>query len=329
MSPLVSVIMPAFNAEKYIEGAINCILSQTHKNIELLIVNDCSNDETGRIIKSFDDPRVKFYENDANLGVLRSCNFLASKASGDFIGFQDADDLSDPRRIEKQLNYIKSTGAQACGTNVQFIDDYGKKVSCRSYPESHSEIIDWIKKNQISCFCGSSVIFESYIYADIGLYDIGFDRIGSEDIDWLYRLAKRYKIVNLQSPLYFYRNNMLGVSKRVSFEQPLKFYSEKIAHELYLKGFYDLGKERDAEILKLKNKFVEEFESDQSVYIEKVIFNAALRNDKAEILRIWFDVIKRKYLVKRKRPLLFRSFLYILVGHSLLSRIRSMLRLSR
>ena len=104
-SPLVSIIMPCFNAESLIEKALESILKQSYENWELLIIDDGSTDDTAKIIKKFssENSKIKFYSNTNNCGVAYSRNIGLYFASGDFITFHDADDISHPQRIEYLL----------------------------------------------------------------------------------------------------------------------------------------------------------------------------------------------------------------------------------
>lgn len=106
---LVSVILPVYNCEKYIAESISSILNQTYLNLELIIINDGSTDSTKNIIETFveNDPRIKYFENEKNVGVSWSTNFGISKSKGFYLAKQDADDISLHSRIENQVNYFK------------------------------------------------------------------------------------------------------------------------------------------------------------------------------------------------------------------------------
>ncbi|WP_105258047.1 glycosyltransferase family 2 protein [Pseudoalteromonas sp. T1lg88] len=103
---LVSIIMPCYNAEKTIERAINSVIQQTYSNWELIIVNDCSSDNSANIVKKFDDPRVHFFNNKSNSGAGVSRNKAIEKASGRFIAFLDADDYWHRDKLIKQINFM-------------------------------------------------------------------------------------------------------------------------------------------------------------------------------------------------------------------------------
>src|SRR5687768_10903867 len=103
-SPLVSVIMPVFNCERYVRAAIQSILSQEYTNLELLICNDGSTDNSLKEIRKFSDKRIRLFINKNNVGSLATRNYLLTQAKGFFIAMQDADDISMPQRLSKQVD---------------------------------------------------------------------------------------------------------------------------------------------------------------------------------------------------------------------------------
>ena len=121
-----SVIMTVYNAEKYLKQAIESVISQTMKNFELIIVNDCSTDSSEEIIKQYlDDKRIRYFKNQENLKVSKSRNFGVSKAVADFVAFIDSDDIWFEQKLEKQLNFMKAKNAQICYSSYAFISDDG------------------------------------------------------------------------------------------------------------------------------------------------------------------------------------------------------------
>ena len=108
---LISVIMSSFNSEKTIEESIQSILNQDYKNIEFLIVDDGSTDNTLRIMKKLrdKDKRIEIIENTRNIGLTKSLNQLLKISNGRYIARQDSDDLSFPYRLTRQINFLKKT----------------------------------------------------------------------------------------------------------------------------------------------------------------------------------------------------------------------------
>ena len=134
VDPLVSVVMPAYNAEIYISDAINSVISQTYKNWELLIVNDRSTDNTKKIINSFKEKekRIIYFETDKNLGPGYARNIAIERANGQYIAFLDSDDKWIPNKLEIQLNFMKKNKSSFSFTSYQKINEssqiIGKKI---------------------------------------------------------------------------------------------------------------------------------------------------------------------------------------------------------
>ena len=108
-SDLVSIVMPAFNSEQFIEKAIRSVIDQTYSNWELLVCDDGSTDNTKDIIRSFADDRIIYVGESARLGAFAARNMLIKRSSGAYVTFLDADDYIDIRRIELQVNKFESS----------------------------------------------------------------------------------------------------------------------------------------------------------------------------------------------------------------------------
>ena len=107
---LVSVLLPVFNGEQYIKKAAFSILNQSHKELELLIIDDCSTDKSYQMSMNISeqDNRVRVFKNQKNLGLTKSLNLLINESSGKYLARQDSDDWSEVTRLEKQLNYLNN-----------------------------------------------------------------------------------------------------------------------------------------------------------------------------------------------------------------------------
>lgn len=129
VNPLISVIMPVYNGEKYLREAIDSVLAQTYSNFELLLINDGSTDSSRDIILSYNDARIRYIENERNLKLIATLNKGIDLAKGDFIARMDADDVCMPRRFEKQVQFmIAHPDIDVCGTWAYRIDGEGKKT---------------------------------------------------------------------------------------------------------------------------------------------------------------------------------------------------------
>lgn len=105
--PAISVLMPVYNSEKYLNEAIESILNQTFVDFEFIIINDASNDNSENIIESYQDSRIKYFKNEKNLGVAKTLNKGLKLAQGKYIARMDSDDISLPERLYKQFKFME------------------------------------------------------------------------------------------------------------------------------------------------------------------------------------------------------------------------------
>ena len=137
-SPLVSVVMPVYNESEYIKTAIDSVLGQTYENHEFLIIDDGSTDETPEIAKSYagQDNRIKYLANQTNKGLPASLNKGIEHASGKYIARMDADDISLPRRFEKQVEYLDSNpSVHVVGSYTSLIGKNGEFLGEKTFPQ--------------------------------------------------------------------------------------------------------------------------------------------------------------------------------------------------
>lgn len=127
--PLVSVIMPAYNVEKYIEEAINSVLAQSYTNWELLVIDDGSTDKTLQIVQKIaeKDNRVFLIRNEKNMGVARTRNRGFELCTGEYVALLDSDDIWHTEKLEKQVDLAKTTGADILYCSYRIVDDNGQK----------------------------------------------------------------------------------------------------------------------------------------------------------------------------------------------------------
>jgi teichuronic acid biosynthesis glycosyltransferase TuaG len=133
MEALVSIITPSFNSEKFISETIQSVQNQTHKNWEMIIVDDCSKDKTVQIIESFikKDPRIQLHRLDKNSGAGIARNSAIQAAKGDYIAFLDADDLWKPEKLEKQLAFMQTNNLPFTFSFYDWIDEAGNSLKKR------------------------------------------------------------------------------------------------------------------------------------------------------------------------------------------------------
>lgn len=127
---LVSIIMPSWNTARFIAESIQCVIDQTYQNWELLIVDDCSTDNTDEVVKPFlADRRVKYFQNEKNSGAALTRNKALREAQGEWIAFLDSDDLWVPDKLEKQVMFMKKHGYILSYHEYEKIDEDGKPLS--------------------------------------------------------------------------------------------------------------------------------------------------------------------------------------------------------
>ena len=205
----VTVLMPVYNAEKYLSEAIESVLNQTYREFEFLIVNDGSTDKSQAIVESYSDPRIKLITK-VNGGVSSALNAGLSEATGKFIVRFDADDICYPNRIEEQYLFMKDNPDYIlAGTDADYITKEGDYIftfvnSGHSDPE--------IKKNYLeSCpFIHSTVIYRKDAVLALGGYEVKAHTF--EDYFLWVRLIERGKVCNFNKPLVKVRFNPESVT---------------------------------------------------------------------------------------------------------------------
>ena len=124
MSELVSIVMPSYNTASYIEESIESVLAQTYTEWELLIVDDCSTDNTDAVVAPYlADTRIRYLKNETNSGAAVSRNYALREAKGKWIAFLDSDDLWEPQKLEKQIAFMRENGYHFSYTEYQWINE--------------------------------------------------------------------------------------------------------------------------------------------------------------------------------------------------------------
>ncbi|MEA2112498.1 MAG: glycosyltransferase [Patescibacteria group bacterium] len=217
-NPKVTVIMPVYNSEKYLRKAIESILNQTFTDFEFLIINDGSTDSSEEIIKSYDDPRIKFINNQKNIGVAKSSNIGLNSARGEYIAKMDSDDISLPKRLEIQVNFMdKNYKVGAIGGWVKIIGKKFKKyikTPCNFEKIKATILFKNVLANP-TAMIRSSVLTKHKIRYNESL------RL-SEDYDMWTKIIRYSPIINLNKILLFYRIHPKSVSRLYSDVQTKK-----------------------------------------------------------------------------------------------------------
>ena len=194
---LVSVLLSTYNSEATIEKSLISLLNQTYKNLEILIADDGSTDNTEEICKKFqlNDERILLFSNKKNIGLTKSLNSLAQKASGSLIARQDADDVSLPERIEKQIKFKNRRKLDAVTTRALVKKNNKKRPGISFY------IPNKLLINRKNPFIHGTLIIKENIFKDIVYYDERF--YFAQDYKLFYDLLnKGYKVKTLNEALY-------------------------------------------------------------------------------------------------------------------------------
>ena len=201
---LISVVMSVRNEERYIAAAIESILTQTNEELELIIIDDYSTDESAAICRSFKDPRVRFYSKTCEPRHLStSRNVGIAMARGEYVTMQDADDVSEPTRLERQLELARRLGPRGVvGCSMKRIDARGTRIV--RMPVAHDDIVRGFSRSYNrttmvggTVFARREILIETPYRSRFRLF---------EDWDQLLRLGERgdIRFANVDDPLYCY-----------------------------------------------------------------------------------------------------------------------------
>lgn len=217
--PLVSVVMPAFNSERYIAQAIESVLAQTYRNWELLLCDDGSTDRTRELILSFSDARIRYIGETERVGAFGARNVLLKSSRGIYITFLDADDIMDARRIELQVRALEaapSTGMVGC--QVGFIDPKGNLLRTSDKPTTYEGVLERMYTENV--IGGAYVMIRrSTLLAVGGGFRPYFGKLSYQDYDLALLLAEKQPCYNLPEILYYYRQHPHSTSKEISIDR--------------------------------------------------------------------------------------------------------------
>lgn len=199
-NPLVSVIIPAYNRGHLIRKAVDSVLNQTYDNIEIIIVDDCSTDNTKEVILNIDDHRVKYLKNETNSGPSYSRNFGIKHSVGDYIAFLDSDDEYYPSKIRKQIDYLLNQDDQNCVIycGVEFYDyetrnNIGSNIVRKNIVENFKSGNYFLTPPMVTVFMSKTIIQE------VGGFD---DRLfANEDTELAIKLSRKNKYLLIEENL--------------------------------------------------------------------------------------------------------------------------------
>jgi len=215
-----------------LETCIDSILRQTYDNVEVLLCDDCSSDNSWQILEKYKelDKRIQIFKNDENLGVSLTRNLLIENARGEYVMMQDADDFSDPERVERQLAFLK-TNPDYVGCCTQFRKVIGDKIVYESnYPTTWQEVKKVIP-NSFPWICAGLMI-KKEILLKYGAYNRFFSKTGFEDHYLISSIVLNEKLTNIPEALYNYRYNPNSITKSFRYPNLQKVIINKVGVKL-------------------------------------------------------------------------------------------------
>lgn len=205
--PLISVIFPVHNSASTIAEAVNSILNQTFKNVEIIAIDDFSRDKSYSILKKIkkNNKHLRLYRNVKRYGIGITLNRALKKAKGTYITFMDSDDISSPRRLKKQLNFLlENPDIVAVGSQVYFIDEKSKKIGKSDFP-TENDLIYQNPLHGISMQFETVLINRTMLPKDILRFHTGSNPFVYSDL--FMKIAPYGKYANLKEHLHYHRNN--------------------------------------------------------------------------------------------------------------------------
>ncbi len=239
-NPLISVSMPAYNAEIYIADSIESVLNQNYQNFELLICDDGSTDRTLEIIRAYEkkDPRIKVFSMGENVGLASVRNFISRKAQGKYVALLDSDDLSTPDRFDEQVKVLESGMCDVCASEYYTLDMRNGKKRARHRHESDADL-----KALLTIYnpiCNSTTMMSRELMLKFPYRDNL--KGGPEDYDlWVNFAIAGYRFKTIKKALVTYRLHAGQISKQKEDLMIRLFDESRLRYIQYL-GLSDLPK---------------------------------------------------------------------------------------
>ncbi len=233
-NPVLTVVMPIYNGERYVREAIDSILAQTFDDFELIIINDGSTDGSSDIIKSYQDSRIRIINNKKNQGIPYNRNLGLKEAKGAFLCWADCDDLSLPTRFEKQLDFLsKNPDYGGCGTWLGRFK--GSHTSSILKALANAEDIKASLLFRPATVPNATAMLRM---SEIRKHNLCYNTELpiSEDYDFVFRCAQHLKFTNIQELLYMYRDSETSIMKQFEALEERQYQIQKTIYKRALDG---------------------------------------------------------------------------------------------
>lgn len=224
--PLVTVLMPVYNAAKYLREAIDSILNQTLTDFEFLIIDDGSADTSVDIINSYSDTRIRLVKNKFNLGISKTLNRGIEMASSELIARMDADDISYPGRLQKQFDYFQNNPECALlSTWARMITEDNEHIRTEKYRSR----LHYYNLTFECWMYHPTVMYTRTAVMDVGMYNIPY----AEDFELFWQLSRKYKIACLEEVLIDYRvtsQSLHQVTRKKEYDETMDWQLSRNIH---------------------------------------------------------------------------------------------------
>lgn len=278
----VSVIIPSYDHSKYIIDTINSVINQTYKNIEIIVVDDCSTDDTLILVNKIKDHRLKIIKSVVNSGISVTLNNGIKEATGDYIAILGSDDLFHKEKIKIQLDFLEKNFEYAAAFSfATIINEYNNPIPKKNidyplkyfYKVKNTDRFTWLRNffligNQL---CASSFIIRKECLTNIGYFDNRLIQL--QDFDFWIRLLLKYNLYVIETPLVYYRTRDKKKNISLTPGNLIRTYYE---HKEVLKNYYNI---KTTDLIKIFPKFKNVLCNNKRVDLEFLIANLALKID--------------------------------------------------
>ena len=298
---LITVLMPVYNVEAYVEKAITSICNQTYRNLQIIIIDDCSTDNTVSVVEKLAkiDNRILLLKNNINSKIVKTLNFGLKYAKGDYIARMDGDDTCTPERLEKQLKFLlENPEYSLVGSHVNTIDENDVLIGKLEMPTDQSSISKNLKYSSPVLHIW---LAKSEVYKKLE----GYREIpGAEDYDFLLRMyTENFKFTNLNSFEYSVRIRDGNTTSTIGFNQRLMSnYVVQLFNERNSFGVDSYSNENVEQYLNKYSKLKKSFDK-SNIYLKKA-FEYKVKGERLRMLSFIFMAIitsrfQFQYLLKR------------------------------
>ncbi len=295
----VTVLMPVYNSELYLKDAIDSILNQTFKNFELLIVNDGSSDSSDKIIRSFDDSRINYINNQVNKGIVAALNEGLNLSRGKFIARMDADDIADSERLAKQYEFlVENPDYKLCGTNAIAINNKGEENRRIKRPHSSEKI----KVLQLfrNAFIHPTIMADAEVMKSFGYAK---DYEYAEDYLLFSQITMNHKVTNLDYSGIKYRLHSesisakkldeMAISEMKTMKYLLSFLFDDVS-DFVLASHHSLLRPKQHINPQETQQIEKHLLAIKNINSNKLLFSAATLD--TQLKKEWFETLKKSTL---------------------------------